>query len=89
MTSDPFAFAWIFKKAVIFSDSTAAILSIAKCDALPNKRIKEIHSSIKLLKGLQKDIKFQWMPSYCRVVGNEMADCLAKKGTATSQTFTC
>jgi hypothetical protein len=32
-----------FIKAVIFSDSTAATLSIAKFVALPSKRLTEIH----------------------------------------------
>jgi ribonuclease HI len=75
-----------FEKAVIFSDSSAAIQSIAKLDALPSKRVTEIHSSIKLLQGLQKDIKCQWILSHCGVMGNEMADYLAKKGTKISQT---
>jgi hypothetical protein len=44
-----------FKKAVLFSDSTAAILSVAKYVVLSSKRITEIHSAIKLLEGLQKD----------------------------------
>lgn len=35
-----------FRKAIIFSDSTAAIHSLAKADALPSKRVTEIHSSI-------------------------------------------
>jgi ribonuclease HI len=70
-----------FEKAIIFSDSSAAIQSIAKLDALPSNRVTEIPSSIKLLQGLQKDIKFQWIPSHCGDVGNEMADHLAKKGT--------
>jgi ribonuclease HI len=78
-----------FKKAVIFNDSTAAILTIANSDALPSKRITEIHSSNKLLTGLQKDTKFQWIPSYSGVVGNEIADYLAKKETAISQMLTC
>jgi ribonuclease HI len=46
------------------------------------------HSPTKLLKGLQKDIKFQWIPSHCDV-GNETADYLAKKGMKTSQTSAC
>jgi hypothetical protein len=66
-----------FKRAVIFSDSTAAILSVAKFYALPSRSITEIHSSIKLLKGLLKDIKFWLIPSHCGVVGNEVADYLA------------
>jgi hypothetical protein len=44
-----------FKKAVIFSDSVTAIQSTAKSDTLPSKRGTEIHSSIKLLKGLEKE----------------------------------
>ena len=41
------------------------------------------------MKGLQKDIKFQWVPFYCGVVGNEMADYLAKRGITISQTSAC
>jgi ribonuclease HI len=78
-----------FEKAVVFSDSSAAIQLIAKLDAIPSKRITEIHSSIKLLQGLQKDIKFQWISSHCGVIGHEMADYLAKKGTKISQTSAC
>jgi hypothetical protein len=62
-----------FKKAVTLSDSTAAIQSLAKVGAPCSKGVTEIHLSIKQLKGLQKDVKFQWVPSHCRVVGNEMA----------------
>jgi hypothetical protein len=43
-----------FEKAVIFSDSSAAIQLTAKFDALPSKRVTDIHSSIKLLQGLKK-----------------------------------
>jgi ribonuclease HI len=78
-----------FEKAVIFSDSTAAIQLLAKLDALPSKRLTEIHSSIELLQGLQKDVKFQWIPSHCGAMGNEMADYLAKKRTKNSQTSVC
>jgi hypothetical protein len=56
-----------FQKAVIFSDSSAAIQSIAKLDALPSKRVTEIHSSIKLLQGLQKgnQISVATIPLWC------------------------
>jgi ribonuclease HI len=68
------------ENAVIFSDSISAIQTIAEFDTLPSKRVTEIHSSIKLFKDLQKNIKFQWIPSYCSVIGNRIADYLAKKG---------
>jgi hypothetical protein len=42
-----------------------------------------------LLQGLWKDIKFQWIPSHFGVMGNEMSDYLAKKGTKISQTSAC
>jgi hypothetical protein len=64
-------------------------MSIAKSDSLPSKRKTEIHSCINILKGLQKDIKYQWIPFHCGVVGNETPDYLAKKEKAASQTFTC
>jgi hypothetical protein len=50
-----------FKKAVTLSDSAAARQAPEKSDAPPlppSKRVTEIHSYIKHLKGLQKDIKF-------------------------------
>jgi hypothetical protein len=57
-----------FEKAVIFSDSSAATQLIEKLDTVPSKRVTEIHS-IKLLQGLQKDIKFQWLLFHCGVMG--------------------
>jgi hypothetical protein len=77
------------KRLVIFSDPISTIQSAVKFDALPSKRVTEIHSSIKLLKGLQKDIKLQCMLSHCGVVDNEIADYLAKKGTKISLTSAC
>jgi ribonuclease HI len=73
-----------FEKAVILSDSSATIQLIAKLDALPSNKGNRNYSSIKLLQGLQKDIKFQWIPSHCGVMCNEMAHYLAKKGTKIS-----
>jgi hypothetical protein len=37
------------------------------------------------LKGLQKDIKLQWILFHCGLVGNEKADYLAKTGKKISQ----
>jgi ribonuclease HI len=76
----------LFEKVIVFNDSISAINSIAKSDTLRSKRVTEIHSSIKMLKGLQKDIKFQWMPSHCGAVRNAIAGYLAKKGSKISQT---
>jgi hypothetical protein len=41
-------------------------------------QVQGYHKGIKLLKGLQKDIKFLWISSHYGVVGNEMADYVAK-----------
>jgi ribonuclease HI len=85
----PFGRAGRFEKAVVFSDSISVTESIAKSDALPSKRVTEIHSPIKLMKGIQKDIKFQWILSHYGAVCNKIADYLAKKGTKISQTSAC
>jgi hypothetical protein len=78
-----------FEKAVIVSDPISTIQSVAKFDTLPSKRVTHIHSSIKLLKGIQKDIKLQCILSHCGVVDKEIADYFAKKGTKISQTSAC
>lgn len=67
-----------FKKAVIFSYSATARQSLAKADSPLSKRVTEINLHITQKKDLQKGIKFQWVPSYSRDVGNEMSDYLAK-----------
>lgn len=43
--------------------------------------MEEINSSIKMLKSLQNDIKFQWLPFHFGIVGNVMANGFTKKGT--------
>jgi hypothetical protein len=52
----------------------SVIWSVAIFDVLPSK-------SINLLKGLQNDIKYKWIPTHCGIMGNEVVDYLAKKGT--------
>jgi hypothetical protein len=47
------------KNAAVFTNSTEAMHSILEIDMPPSERFTEIHLSIKELKGLQKDIKFQ------------------------------
>ncbi|KAI5717804.1 hypothetical protein M8J77_011529 [Diaphorina citri] len=75
-----------FSKAVILSDSKAAIEAIANTDETPTKQIKEIRDIIKQLKCLRKQITLQWIPAHCGIHGNESADKLAKKGTEISNT---
>jgi hypothetical protein len=82
----PFGGTGPFEKVVVFNDSISAINSIAKFDTLRSKRITETHSSNKMLKGFQKDVKFQWLPSHCGAVCNAIAGYSAKKGTKISQT---
>jgi ribonuclease HI len=59
--------------------------SLAKVNT-PSKRVTKINLSIKQLKGLQKDMKVQWVPSTCGAVTNDIADYVAKKGTTISLT---
>jgi hypothetical protein len=39
------------------------------------------------LKGIQKNIKFQWISSHYGIMDSEMAHYLANKGTAMNPTF--
>jgi hypothetical protein len=55
----------------------------------PGKRVSEIDLSVKQFKNLQKYTQFQWVPSHCGVVGNEMGGYFGKKCTNTSQTCAC
>jgi hypothetical protein len=54
----------------------------------PSNKVTEILSPIKNLQGLQ-DIKLQWAPSHCGVVGNVIADFYVKTGVIISQTSVC
>ena len=70
-----------FQKAVILSDSQAAIEAIVNMDETPSSQIKNIRTIIKQLSNLKKKITLQWIPAHCGIHGNEKADSLAKKGT--------
>lgn len=63
----------------MFSDLATEFQSLAETDVLPSQKVTEINLFIKQMKGLQKDIKFQWVLSHCGVVGNEVADYVARK----------
>ncbi|KAI5738059.1 hypothetical protein M8J77_002519 [Diaphorina citri] len=71
-----------FERAVILSDSKAAIQSITNCSEDPSVEIREIRSIIKQLQNQKKTIALQWVPAHCGLAGNDNADYLAKKGTS-------
>ena len=69
-----------FERAVIFSDSKAAILSAVSTEA------KDCQALIRQLKAKHKQILLQWIPGHSQIAGNEYADTLAKKGAKITQT---
>jgi len=69
-----------FERAVIFSDSKAAILSVGSTEA------KDCQVLIRQLKAKHKQIALQWIPGHCQITGKEHADALAKKGAKITQT---
>jgi hypothetical protein len=63
-----------YERAVIFSDSKAAILSVGSTEA------RDCQVLIQQLKAKYKQTALQWIPGHCQIAGNEHADALAKKG---------
>ena len=70
-----------FQRAVILSDSQAAILAIASRTSIKSAKILECTKILGHLTKLNKKIVLQWIPAHCGIVGNETADELAKKGS--------
>ena len=67
-------------KFVILSDSKAAIQSITKaenCDELT----LTFKQNLVMIRMQQKQLQLQWIPSRCKIPGNEKADALAKLGS--------
>ena len=66
---------------VIFTDSLSALQMIEsyfiKCGI-----VNEILSIITILKAKDIALDFQWIPSHCGIVGNEIVDKAAKKGAS-------
>ncbi|XP_008487185.1 uncharacterized protein LOC103523953 [Diaphorina citri] len=60
----------LFSRAVILSDSKAAIQSIANMGDSPTKETYDIYQMIKQLKSLNKQIAFQWIPAHCGIHEN-------------------
>jgi ribonuclease HI len=76
-----------FERAVIFSDSKAAILSAASTETKIPTDARDCQDLIQQLKGKHKQIALQWIPGHCQITGNEQADVLAKKGAKITQTY--
>ena len=75
-----------FTRAVVLSDSKAALLAIVSNNTL-TQDILDCRNYLKSLESLEKVIVFQWVPAHCGIPGNEMADSLAKKGASIKQKF--
>jgi ribonuclease HI len=69
-----------FERAVIFSDSKAAILFAGSTETVISTEAKNCQALIRQLKAKHKQIALQWIPGHCQIAGNEHADALAKKG---------
>ncbi|GFV96477.1 uncharacterized protein LOC103524116 [Trichonephila clavipes] len=67
------------ERAVILSDSTSALQALSKYNENKCLRVQNCRELLGKIKG---KIVFQWVPSHCGLWGNERADFLAKKGTA-------
>ena len=76
-----------FEKVVILSDSKSAIQAITS-HRIRSKIVGNIQSCIYNIQKMNKTIVLQWIPSHCDILGNEMADQLAKKGTQITQAVT-
>jgi len=75
-----------FERAVIFSDSEAAILSAGSTETVMSTEARVCQVLIRQLKAKHKQIALQWIPGHCQIAGNEHADALAKKGAKITQT---
>ena len=75
-----------FERAVIFSDSKAAILSAGSTETVTSTETKDCQVLIRQLKAKHKQIALQWIPGHSQIAGNEYADTLAKMGAKITQT---
>ena len=76
-----------FERAVIFSDSKAAILSAASTETRISTEVRDCQDLIRQRKGKHKQIALKRIPGHCQITGNEQADELAKKGAKIIQTY--
>ena len=71
----------------IYSDSKSALQAILVYDS-KNSIVRNIHFLLSSLKEKNVRIKFCWVPAHCGIVGNEMADKVAKQATKYSKKCT-
>jgi ribonuclease HI len=71
----------MFTKAAILVASKAAIQAITSNQTPEDETIIECSKLLKHVQKQNKSIVFQWIPSNIGIVGNGIADELAKKGT--------
>src|SRR5215510_2546858 len=77
-----------FERAVIFSDSKAALLSAGSTETVISAEARDCQTLVRQLKAKHKQIALQWIPGHCQITGNEHADALAKKCTKILQMHT-
>ena len=75
-----------FERAVIFSDTKAAVLTAGSTGTVILTEAKECQPQIRYLKARHKQIAQQWIPGHCQIAGNEHADTLARKVAKITQT---
>ncbi|GFY65784.1 hypothetical protein TNIN_253911 [Trichonephila inaurata madagascariensis] len=74
-----------FTRAVILSDSRAALLAAVTDNNPITQDVLDCCPDIKNLSSLGKTIVLHWVPAHCGIPGNEKADFLAKKGVIVLQ----
>jgi len=74
-----------FERAVIFSNSKAAILSAGSTETRISTEARDCQDLIRQLKGKHKQIALQWIPGHCQIARNEQADILTNKGAKITQ----
>ena len=68
----------------IYSDSKSALQAILEYDS-KNPIVQNIHILLKVLEENSTHVKFCWVPAHCGILGNEIADKIAKKATRFSK----
>jgi cytosine/adenosine deaminase-related metal-dependent hydrolase len=75
-----------FERAVILSNSKAAILSVGSTETGISTEARDCQALIRHLKAKHQQTALQWIPEHCQIAGNEHVDALAKKGAKIIQT---